>query len=304
MSTTTMARTFVDDAAESRFREDGWLVLDWLDQDAATMLGALAAEVHPTAPPTPWTSDFYSEDAALKQRISDEMAAAFREPVARTFADHESFLHAFVVNWPGADGGVELHQHSTVVDETRFRAAVIWCALEDTRADTTGTLYVIPGSHHVQRGPKAERGPAWFDGRSQELVAEYGVEVSLRRGQALVFDNALLHGSGENPGGSPRRTAVANVAPRSADLLYHSWVGDGGIDVFRLDPRFFVDTVAVGGEWAPPVGLTPLGRCDADPWVPSDDEIRTLLGAPAPAERPARWWRRRRSTAAAETAHG
>jgi hypothetical protein len=44
-------------------------------------------------------------------------------------------LHNFVLNWPGPDGGLVLHQHSSVVDPALGSSVVVWCALNDASED-------------------------------------------------------------------------------------------------------------------------------------------------------------------------
>jgi hypothetical protein len=283
--------TLLDVDAEARFRDDGFTVVDWLDPDRLAALVAAVDEIHPAPPAdSPWACDFYSEDPATKARVQDVIGDAFRASVEEVFVDHHTYLHAFVVNWPGTGGGLPLHQHSSVVEEPEHRSAVVWCALRDT-TPTTGTLYVVPGSHRVQGGPKAERSPDWFEGHEDAIRDRHSTPVYLRAGQALVFDNALLHFSDENRSDGPRLTAVANLAPRSAELRYYSWTDRGELEVYRLDPTFFLGAVSSDFEWAEPEGLELVGTRPARHAVPRDDELAGLL---RPAERPRRSrWRRR-----------
>lgn len=282
--------TLLDAAAEARFRDDGYAVVDWLDpQELASLLVAVG-EIHPAPPAdSPWACDFYSEDPATKARVQEVIATAFGPSVERAFVDHHTYLHAFVVNWPGTGGGLPLHQHSSVVEEPEHRSAVVWCALHDT-TPTTGTLHVVPGSHRVQEGPKAERSPDWFEGHEDVLRDRHATPVYLRAGQALVFDNALLHFSDENRSDAPRLTAVANLAPRSAELRYYSWTDRGELEVYRLDPSFFLGAVAGDFEWAEPEGLELVGTRPARHAVPSDRELAGLLSGP---RRPRRFRRKR-----------
>jgi ectoine hydroxylase-related dioxygenase (phytanoyl-CoA dioxygenase family) len=291
-STATEPRpTLRDEAAEREFRRRGFVVLDWLDDEAVATLRSLALELHPVAPAdSPWECDFYTEDEAAKARVQEVVGAAFEPAITRTFVDHATYLHAFVVNWPGDGGGLPLHQHSSVVDEPTFRSAVVWCALSDT-GSVNGTLSVVPGSHHVNRGPKAERSADWFEARTDELLSSWAERVELRPGQALVFDNALLHVSDENRGTEPRLTAVATVAPRFADLHYYSTADDDQVEVYRLDPEFFLQQVAGDFEWAEPEGLELVDTRPAVHWQPTDDELHRILG---PAADPPRRPRRRR----------
>lgn len=264
--------TFVDPVAEASFRELGFAVIDLLTPQQAADLLAVCTRLHPArGGDKAWECDFYSDDPECKDTAGRAIHAAMAPGIAAQLVDHETFLHNFVMNWPGPDGGLRLHQHSAVVDETRHRSQVVWCALNPS-TEANGTLHVVPRSHRVQLTHKAEQGPAWFDAIEEDLLEHHLHSVPLDPGQALVFDNALLHCSFANRSDEPRITAVATAAPRSADLRYHLWRGDGRLDVYRLEPSFFIDAVAGNGEWAEPEGLELIGSEVASvPWVTSED---------------------------------
>lgn len=267
--------TLMDPDAQRQFDELGFAVVDFLAPETAAHLAAVCRGIHPAATTT-WECDFYDEDPQVKETVGREIQAAFAEPMRRHFVDHRTFLHNFVVNWPGDDGGIELHEHSSTVDERLFRSAVVWCALNDA-TEANGTLHVVPASHRLQRVPKAERGPQWFEGYVDELLARHLDSVALTAGQALVFDNALLHCSFSNVGTEPRLTAVATVAPTTAELRYYSWVGDGTIEAYELVPEFFTNNVSANHEWALPEGLRPVEVVPADTSIPTANDLASVL---------------------------
>lgn len=253
--------TLTDSSADGRLSIDGYVVIDLLNPSQVATLLDLAMLLHP-APRSTWESDFYSPVADEKRAAHDGIAATLVDPIRSTFVDHRSVLHNFVINWPGDDGGLVLHQHSTVVDPTRFRSVIVWCALNDAD-ETNGTLHVVPRSHAVQQGPRPERSPSWHEPHTEQLLAEHLVSVPVRAGQALVFDNQLLHCSFPNRSDAPRITAGAAVIPRGAQPRVYEWVDDSTVDVYRLDPEFFLTHQAGDLEWAEPDGLEHLFT---EPW--------------------------------------
>ena len=273
--------TFHDPVLESRFRELGYVVVDFLTPAAAADLLTVCRGLHPapTEGARAWECDFYAEERHTKETAAAAIAEAFAAPVDHVLRDHRTFLHNFVLNWPGPDGGLELHQHSSTVDEREFRSAVIWCALNDS-TEANGTLHVVPRSHRVLQGHKAERGPEWIDGLRDELLADHLTSIPLRAGQALIFDNGLLHCSFPNRTDTPRVTGVATVAPRTAELRYFDCAGSS-VQVYRLDPEFFLGNVSAGMEWATPEGLELIGTEPvASPSLTADDLLLLLGGEP------------------------
>ena len=253
--------TMKDPQLQAEFESIGYTVVDLISPEEAAELHALAQEVH-SAPPEDkvWESDFYSHDLEVKRRVADAIKATVQPAIDRHLVDHETIIQNFVVNWPGEGGGLGLHQHSSITDEEQFRAAVVWLALTETSLEN-GTLNVVPQSHRVLGQHKAERTPEWFEEIHEHLLDHHLETVVLKPGQALVFDNAVLHNSFSNITDQPRMTAVIAIAPRQAQLRYYDYVDDGTVRIYELDPGFFLDKVAAThGEWANPDTLQPIGE--------------------------------------------
>lgn len=283
--------TLRDEKAQAEFEDLGFTVIDLISPEAAEVLLDQWRGLHPGPHEgSAWECDFYSEDSGVKEKAYALIQDALRDAIDEQFVDHQTFLHNFVMNWPGPDGGLELHQHSSVVDEDRFRSAVIWCALTESTEDN-GTLLVVPKSHRVLHHHKPERSPEWFDGLREHLVEHHLHAVSLRPGQALVFDNGVLHCSFANTTDEPRVTAVATLAPRAAALRYYDWVGDGSVNIYELEPSFFIENVAGQMEWAAPEGLPTVGVEHIDFRVLTADEAAALLpeGTGGQGHHLARW---------------
>lgn len=272
-----LPETLLDPDAEARLLEDGYVVVDLLAPAEVAELRALCGQLHPE-PRSTWESDFYSPDPGDKRAAHQGIGSVLAEPVRRHFSAHRSVLHNFVVNWPGPDGGLVLHQHSTVVDPARFRSVILWCALNDADEEN-GTLHVVPRSHLVQRGPRPERSASWHEPHTDTLLARHLVAVPIRAGQALVFDNQLLHCSFPNSTSSPRMTAGAVVLPLAAEPRFYELAGDDRVDVHRLDPEFFLHEVAGDLEWARPTGLDLVATEPWSPTVVAAEDLDSLVGA-------------------------
>ena len=91
-------------------------------------------------------------------------------------------------------------------------ACTVWVALDDTDGGN-GCLRVIPGSHQLAPQPMrpAPEPPNLFGVQMDpELVDDSAaVEVPLPAGGACVHHPALIHGSGPNRSGRPRRALAA-----------------------------------------------------------------------------------------------
>jgi len=265
--------TLVDAQLDEQLRTRGFAVIDLLDETTLGSLQSLFTELHPV-PSSTWESDFYDEDPNIKRRVHQEVAEAFAPSIDRLFCDHRTVLHNFVANWPGPDGGLPLHQHSSIVDPAKFSSVVVWCALNEA-TESNGTLHVVEASHLVQVGPRPERTTSWHEAVNDELLTDYLTTVEIGPGQALVFDNQLLHCSFANQTDSPRLTAVAIVIPRGATPLFYERSTDTTASVYRLDPEFFLSTEPGQLEWGDPNSLELL---DTQEWTAPEIAESDLSG--------------------------
>ena len=268
--------TLCDPTDDAALRRDGYVVVDLISPEVVAELLDLCRSLHPE-PASAWESDFYSPSAEVKRTVHERLAAGFAPAVERVFVGHHTVLHNFIMNWPGSDGGLVLHQHSSVVDERRFRSVLIWCALTDA-TEENGTLHVVPGSHLVQVGPRPERSQSWCHAHERQLLADHLVSVPVRAGQALIFDNQLLHCSFPNATDEPRVSAAAIVIPDAAEPLFFEAVGSSAVQVHRLDPAFFLTHEAGDLEWARPEGLELIEERAWSPVVIEASEIASMFG--------------------------
>jgi hypothetical protein len=271
------APTFRDPELEARFRTEGYVVVDLIDPHDVAELRRVCEQVH--ADPKPgYDSDFFSPDPQVKRVVNDLLARAMAPGIDRHLVGHRSMLHAFVVNWPGPRSGLVLHQHTSVVDERRFRSLVAWCGV--TAADeANGTLHLVPRSHLVQRGPHPERARSWAEDHHAQLMADHLVSVPVGPGQAILFDNQLLHCSVQNVTAAPRLSAVAVVVPRAAEPHYYEATDHGTVRIYRLDTEFFLQHTAGDFAWPGPDGLDLLEEVPFTPTALHPTEVADLLPA-------------------------
>src|SRR6185436_576497 len=104
----------------------------------------------------------------------------------------------------------------TYTDERRARPVFFWCPLVDAGPENGG-LAVVPGSHRWLTGIRPSRSVEATEAVRDEIAA-LAVDLTLRAGQAVAFDPALLHGSGPNPTDEPRPAFTVAVVPRGEPL--------------------------------------------------------------------------------------
>lgn len=236
--------TMTDPVAEAELADRGWTVVDILTPAEVEALTAITDDVYVDERAGFHASNM-SDAHAYRRAVDQQVRPLLADCVARQgiLADHESFTASLLVKWPTEDSAFHTHQDWNMVDESRYRTVNVWCPLVDTD-EGNGAFAALPGSHKVLRAircspmpPRSYRSPGW------EVSYEDMVKVSVRAGQAVVFDHALLHSSPPNRGTTWRPAVAAAFKPREAALVHYYLPDPDGdvLEVYEVDSAFFTD---------------------------------------------------------------
>jgi ubiquinone/menaquinone biosynthesis C-methylase UbiE len=146
------------------------------------------------------------------------------------------------------------HQDWTFVDETRFRSFNVWTPLTDVDLDN-GALGVIHGSHRFFGNQlRVSPSPQCRSLTSDHLVTLFPfLDVKpLHAGQAIVFDNATIHGSPPNITDVARIATGLVVTHAEAELCHH-------YQLPNTDPPE-IETYAIGRQFFMQYGNEALSR--------------------------------------------
>ena len=244
------SRVLVDRRWDSQLRRDGFVKVR-LDVGAAVEpLRARYRELRGWTG-TGFEPDLLNDDFGYRRAASETLAAALDGAASGLFVDHVPFLRNYLCKWPGADSELYLHRDWTYVDErVGHRSFVVWIPLEDV-AGHNGQLRVLRRSHRLddlQRGTSLEA--SWID--HDEVIRERLESVPVRLGEAIVFDNSLVHCSFPNHTDQPRLVAAVGLRPSSAPLIYWRRGPDGLAHRYDVDDDFFLTMTPPGLMAMPP----------------------------------------------------
>ena len=133
---------------------------------------------------------------------------------------------------------LDVHRDWTLTLDPNAASYTVWCPLVDVD-EASGGLALVPGTHRVPHicGPQLQ---GYWGGNEGPLRAA-SVTPRLRAGEAVVFDNRLLHWSHANPGGEDRPVATMSIIPAESEsaLFIGNW-RTGEIDVVDMGHDGFV----------------------------------------------------------------
>ncbi len=241
-----MNQMFREKCIQEEFEANGFVKLPWLNDSEVRQLRALYSQLTTDTPDGFFTS-YALPDRELKAGVRLGILSVFEPRLRATFVDAQALLCSFITKTRG-DGKAEYisaHQDWTFVDETHGDVSInIWCPLEETN-DHNGNLFMVPGSNRLPRylrqaEPCDTPYKAYYDALKQVAVA-----VPTTLGEAVLFDNAVIHFSSRNQTDSLRLVAGTMAIPhQSKPVLYYQNLDDArmldeylsGIDYFIQKP--------------------------------------------------------------------
>lgn len=251
-----MRNTFIDSGADAQFRELGYVVADLLDGERLDAAREFVNRVYRGDRHGMHTT-IQSPDTEYRRTVIDELPGLIAPLLDPVLDDHVDIMSSLLIKWSGDDTAFVTHQDWSMVDERRFRSVNVWIPLIDVD-ESNGALAVLPRSHryldHLRCCPM---NPFDFASESGAVTCDEMDSVPIRAGQAIYFDNGLLHGSTPNVSGAPRAAIVVMMKPREADTLHFylpdadSWTAER----YVVDREFFADYVIGERPHYPPDGV-------------------------------------------------
>lgn len=257
---------FRDPARQEEFARQGFAVVDGVDPSWLGLVEDLYRDQSSQAGRGEAMPIGYSAGRAdLRWPVVDAATRllAWMQP----FLVHEyrSVLADFMIKDAGARA-MEPHRHWSLTDETRHRAITLWAPLDDA-TEENGCMLLLPGSH-------TER--VYTGLRVYPDAVDRLLQVPVRRGQVLVFDNRMLHGSCGNRTGSPRRALATQCVPVAAPL-YVSHDQGPLVEIYEVTPEECLEHIPSG----PPRSGRLVGRLPGTrAGVPYYDRARALGAHP------------------------
>lgn len=163
-----------------------------------------------------------SQEPALVKEISNRIKTVFEHSINDVFEAAKVFTASYVIKEPGLQNIVPPHQDWTFVDEEKFCSLTVWTPLIDV-TEENGALGVIRGSQHLFKHFRSSPSPQSKSPLSDHIFTlfPYVDIIEMKAGEALIFDNRLIHASPPNLSNSPRIAVGVGLCHADAKLLHY-----------------------------------------------------------------------------------
>ncbi|PBQ30959.1 hypothetical protein CNR22_03970 [Sphingobacteriaceae bacterium] len=235
------ARVFKEEALQSQLNNEGFVVLDFLNEAEVQRLYTLYIDLHPQGVNGFYTSTF-SKDTAYRKSVDTEIRKEMQRGLDIVFCDYRVHCGSFIVKGTDEKSKLNLHQDMTLVNESVYTGINIWIPLVDL-SETNGAIAVLPRSHRLFKTYRGASIPDIYDG-IESSVYKIMRPCYLKAGQAIIFDQSIIHFSPANHSLEPRPVINTFITHKDAGIEICYWdkaSGKNEIELFEQAPDFMVN---------------------------------------------------------------
>lgn len=213
---------FSDKNLQDEFHETGFVKVPLLAAEEADELVRLfnaTREIHEQVK-TPHHTTTDTQNLELIRDVDSRIKKIFAPALGKILKDYKPLVGCFHIKEAGVGSNTGIHQDPTFVDEENFVSANVWVALHDMN-EQNGNMLFIPRSNKISCLRITPDSPNYYSGFYGSL-AEMAVQVPMKKGEAVIFNNATIHAATDNLSNDLRLAATLLVCSSGADwLLYY-----------------------------------------------------------------------------------
>lgn len=234
------ARVFKNESLQGNLNNDGFVVLDFLHPEEVNKLLQLYKNKHPDGVNGFYTSTF-SKDTDYRKEVDAAIQQTMRRGLEHYFTDYRIHCGSFIVKGADEKSALKMHQDMTLVDESVFTGINIWVPLVDLTTEN-GAIEVLPRSHRLFKTYRGATLPDIYDG-IEEQVHNVMEPRYLKAGQAIIFDQSIIHFSPANKSAQARPVINTFITHKDAgiEICYWDKVRKNEIEIFEQDADFMVN---------------------------------------------------------------
>lgn len=256
--------TLADPELDHRLEADGFVVVDFATPEQVNELLAIYRRTE-SGRDAGYYPSIMSSDRGYKAEVHQAITRLFWPTFERFLLGYRPLVGAFMVKHPGPETAVSPHQDWNVIHDGPRPSLNCWIPTSPID-ETVGRMAFLPGSHRYLRGLRGSPTfPTQWAGIHEQIRCQLMEDVSVEVGQAIIYDNRVLHGTPPNHSGHTRVVAYINAIPVEAQPIHYYRDASGLVTGFEVDPSFF-HTFTIGDRpdgrpfiTIPDYDIAPLG---------------------------------------------
>lgn len=228
-------RAFADDDVQAKFERNGYVIVRLIEGGRAHALGEQCRDLLPADIPAHENVTYIYSDEPELEWIERLAGPVFDQGMMPHLADMKR-LHPSVIVKPAGERAVPPHVHPIFTLDQSVPTVFCWCALEDM-VEENGVMQVLPGSHKLfPIMPMYGQEPYFL--RAWDSIAERMEPVYLKAGEAMLFDESLIHASFPNRTDRHRIALATHCIPSGTEPIALFPAGAGQYVVYETGRDF------------------------------------------------------------------
>lgn len=214
---------FKDKALELEFQQNGYVKIPFLDSEGIqSLLNFYQEQQFDNKIEAGFHISLDNQNEDLVKQVSEKIKGIMQEKSEEVFQDYQIFTASYVIKEPGKQNIVPPHQDWTFVDESQYQSLTVWTPLIDV-VEENGALAVIKGSHKLFNHKRSSPSPQSKSPLADHIFTlfPYTEPIPMKAGEALLFDNRLIHASAPNLSDQPRIAVGIGITKKQAQLKHY-----------------------------------------------------------------------------------
>jgi hypothetical protein len=214
------ARVFKDEVLQRQLNNEGFVVIDFMNDAEVQRLYTSYSKFFPQGVNGIHIGAI-SNDTQYRADTDKEIRKEIQRGIEAYFFDYTIHCGIFIVKGPDEQSTKKTHQDMTLVNESTYTGINIWVPLVNL-TETNGAIAVLPRSHRLlktYRGGTLPNSYTGMEGSLEKLMQP----LYLKAGQAIVFDQSIIHFSPANRSKLPRPVINAFITHKDASIEVCYW---------------------------------------------------------------------------------
>lgn len=171
----------------------------------------------------------------------DEKVRELLDPICSTYLnDYEALVYTVLAKAPTEHSQLDIHQDWSLVDEEKHYSLSLWIPLIDTNIEN-GTVHVVRGSHKEFNNIRGGSIPSIFHGQLSENLMSRMEPIEVKAGEALLFNQRLVHYSPINQTSTTRISLISSIIPKESDAFLYYREKPDTTEVYKMSRTFFLE---------------------------------------------------------------
>lgn len=231
-------KVFQNSDINDKFNKDGYVVIDLLNEMEVLELTSFFYSVDHSSDRGGFYTTTWLEDNSVRLATNNEMKRLLSPKLESILDNYKYFYGSFFVKKAGKSNNCDAHQDWSCINEPEFTSVTIWCALQDVD-EKNGCLCILPRSHRLTNYIRGRHMSNYLEQVSHLINKNNLKPISIKKGQAVIFNQRMIHGSFGNYSSGLRLACGLVGAPAEAKLIHYVANGDASLKILDAENDLF-----------------------------------------------------------------